>query len=233
MAKPKKTEADHIEEARAALLEAILPHVSFDGWTKPAFDLAVSDSGVDAGLAHQAAPRGAFDLAIAFHRKGDAQMVEALGKADMSELRFRDKVALAVKLRLQAAEADKEAVRRGVTLFSLPINAAEGSRLIWGTSDAIWTALGDTSRDLNWYTKRATLSGVYSSTVLYWLGDMSENHEETWGFLDRRIENVMQFEQFKAKFRDSPLGRGIEAFASKIKAPDPNWKETMPGYRKP
>lgn len=232
MAKPKKTEADHIEEARAALLTAILPHVSFDGWTKPAFDLALNDSGVDVGLSHQAAPRGAYDLAIAFHRQGDAQMVEALGAAETSGLRFRDKVTLAVKLRLKTAEAEKEAVRRGVTLFSLPMNAAEGSRLIWGTADAIWNALGDTSRDLNWYTKRATLSGVYSSTVLYWLGDASEDHEDTWGFLDRRIENVMQFEQVKAKFRDSPLGRGIEAFADRVKAPDPKWKETMPGYRK-
>ena len=77
--------------------------------------------------------------------------------------------------------------------------------MIWGTADAIWQALGDTSDDVNWYTKRATLSAVYGATVLYWLGDESEGHAATWEFLDRRIENVMQFEMFKAKVRDNPV----------------------------
>jgi ubiquinone biosynthesis protein COQ9 len=53
------------------------------------------------------------------------------------------------------------------------MHAADGAKAIWGTADRIWTALGDTSDDLNWYTKRATLSAVYGSTVLYWLGDDS------------------------------------------------------------
>ena len=90
-------------------------------------------------------------------------------------------------------------------LFALPINAGEGAKAIWGTCDAIWTALGDTSDDVNWYTKRATLSGVYSSTVLFWLGDDSPDHQATWEFLDRRIENVMQFEKLKASVQKIPL----------------------------
>ncbi|MGL4279545.1 MAG: COQ9 family protein, partial [Albidovulum sp.] len=95
--------------------------------------------------------------------------------------------------------------------FAMPAQAATGAALIWGTADAIWTALGDTSRDINWYSKRATLSAVYSATVLYWLGDESEGHQATWEFLDRRIEGVMRFEKFKAGLRDN-------AFLSKVMA---------------
>ncbi len=102
-------------------------------------------------------------------------------------------------------------MRRGTTLFALPQHAADGARAIWGTADAIWTALGDTSRDLNWYTKRATLSGVYASTVLYWLGDDSTGHQATWEFLDRRIDDVMQIEKAKAAFRENPLGKALLA----------------------
>ncbi len=210
------------EAAAARLLEAALNHVAFDGWSETTYRAAIADSGVDAGLARALFPRGGVDLAIAYHRQGDQAMREALAARDLSSLRFRERVALAVRLRIEAVE-DREAVRRGTTLFALPQHAAEGAGLIWGTADAIWTALGDTSEDLNWYTKRATLSGVYSATVLFWLGDDSPGHQATWEFLDRRIEDVMRFEKLKAQMRDNPLSRAVMSgplrFLDRIRKP--------------
>lgn len=217
------------EEIKGRLVESALPHVAFDGWGEATFDAAIGDSGIDPTVARAICPRGAADLAVAFHRQGDAQMVKALTEADLKDMRFRDRVIYAVKLRLQLCE-DKEVVRRGSTLFALPQYVGTGSQLIWGTADAIWNALGDTSDDINWYSKRATLSAVYGSTVLYWLGDDSEGHEATWAFLERRIDNVMQFEKAKAAFNKSPFGKvlagPLEAL-TKIKAPHP--AADMPG----
>jgi len=211
------------------LLDAALPHVAFDGWSPATFNAAVADTGVDVAVAKAACPRGAVDLAIAYHERGDAAMVAALAEADLSDMRFRDKVAHAIRLRLQVID-DKEAVRRGTTLFALPHMAGDGAKLIWGTADAIWTALGDTSRDVNWYTKRMTLSGVYSSVVLYWLGDDSLDMQATDAFIDRRIDNVMQFEKLKAQAKASPflkpltgpLGRMMAAVKAPEAAADPN-----------
>ena len=217
------------EEIKGRLVESALPHVAFDGWSEATFNAAISDSGVDPIVAKAICPRGAADLAVAFHQQGDAEMVKALAEADLTDMRFRDKVIHAVKLRLQLCE-DKEVVRRGSTLFALPQYVSTGSQLIWGTADAIWTALGDTSDDINWYSKRATLSAVYGSTVLYWLGDDSEGHEATWAFLERRIENVMQFEKAKAAFNKSPFGKvlaGPIESLSKVKAP--SQAADMPG----
>lgn len=190
------------DSPRARLLDAALPHVAFDGWSEAAFRAAAADIGMDLALARAYAPRGALDLAADYHRNGDRQMAAALNKAPQEGLRFRDKVALAVRLRLEGA--DREIVRRGAALCALPQNAATGATLVWGTADAIWTALGDRSDDINWYSKRATLSAVYSATVFYWLGDDSEGHQATWEFLDRRIKDVMQFEKFKARLRENP-----------------------------
>ncbi|MEO1790311.1 MAG: COQ9 family protein, partial [Pseudomonadota bacterium] len=158
------------------------------------------------------------DLAVAFHRMGDLEMVERLHAEDLSEMRFREKVTRAVQLRLEVIE-DREAVRRGATLFALPQNALAGAQAMWGTADAIWTALGDTSDDLNWYTKRATLSGVLSTTVLYWLGDDSMGQSDTRAFLDRRIEEVMQIETVKARVNAIP---GMKALMA-----GPNWVASM------
>lgn len=204
-----------------SLLEAALVHVPFDGWSEACFRAAAQDAGVDLPLARVICPRGAVDLAVAYHRRGDAEMRLRLAQQDVSGLRFRERVALAVRLRLEAA--DRELVRRGASLFALPQNAGTGSGLIWGTADAIWTALGDTSDDLNWYSKRATLAAVYSATVLYWLGDTTEDGAATWDFLDRRIENVMQVEKVKAQVRENRLLRTVFAgplwLAGRVKAP--------------
>jgi ubiquinone biosynthesis protein COQ9 len=80
----------------------------------------------------------------------------------------------------------------------------------------IWTTLGDPSDDVNWYTKRAILSGVYSATLLYWLGDDSDGHRATWEFLARRIDNVMGFEKLKAQVLANPLAKRFAAGPGRV-----------------
>ncbi|MBE3640561.1 COQ9 family protein [Mangrovicoccus sp. HB182678] len=219
-------------DVKTRLLEAILPHVAFDGWSDPAFRAAAADSGIGTELARAVCPRGAVDLALAFHAAGDAEMVRRLKADDLSAMRFRDRIAHAVRLRLELVE-DKEAVRRGATLFALPNHAPDGARALWATVDRIWTALGDGSDDINWYTKRATLTGVYSTTLLYWLGDDSAGHQRTWRFLDRRIDEVMQIEAVKKKVNDNallrPLLAGPKWALGLVKAPNRAAGPAMPG----
>jgi ubiquinone biosynthesis protein COQ9 len=192
-------------DASARVLAAALAHVPFDGWSATTLRAAAADAGVPLALARAVFPRGGVDLAMAYHRRGDAAMVARLGAEDLGALRFRDRIARAVRIRLELS--DRELVRRGTTLFALPLHAVDGARALWGTADAIWTALGDTTRDFSWMTKRATLAGVQGATVLFWLGDDSPENHATWDFLDRRIDNVMQIEKAKASLRDNPLAK--------------------------
>ncbi|MEM0950469.1 MAG: COQ9 family protein [Pseudomonadota bacterium] len=210
------------QNLKSTLLEAAKPHVPFDGWTEVTFRAAQADAKISAGLAKAACPRGALDLAVAFHEQGDAAMEARLNAEDLNHLRYSEKIATAVRFRIEAIE-DRELARRATTLFALPQNAGDGARLIWGTSDRIWTALGDTSQDVNWYTKRSILSGVYGSTLLYWLGDDTPGFEATWAFVDRRINDVMAFEKFKSKIRSngvmSRMLQGPMSLLDRIRAP--------------
>jgi ubiquinone biosynthesis protein COQ9 len=220
------------ETAKTDLLQAAMAHVPFDGWSEATFQAAIRDTGLAPSAARAICPRGAVDLAVAFHKAGDQAMLARLKSADLGGMKFRDKVAFAVRQRLEAVD-DKEVVRRGATLFALPNHAADAAKLVWGTADAIWNALGDTSDDINWYTKRATLSAVYSATVLFWLGDDSPGHAATWAFLDRRIADVMRIEEIKARARKSPtLGRlmaGPDWLMRRIKAPARMPRMDLPG----
>ena len=215
------------------LMLTALPNVAFDGWSNSTFVAACREADISERKARLFCPRGALDLAIAFHKWGDDQFETAFTKKKISELKVREKIRKAVELRIKLA-SDKEAVRRGVVLFALPIHAFEGSRLIWDTSDLIWELVGDDSEDYNWYSKRAILSAVYASTVLYWLGDNSEGSEETWHFLDRRIDDVMKFETAKVQLKTNKFTKEFNGLAEKflktIKRPSRNIDPNLPGY---
>jgi len=216
-------EQDRVADARRRLIDAALPHVTFDGWSRRTLDAATADSGVDPSLARLAFPRGGIDMALAFHRLKDDEMSRELSDADLDAMRIRDRVTFCVRRRIELVSDEREAVRRGAALFALPHHAPEGARAIWETANIIWTLCGDVSTDYNWYTKRAILSGVYTSTVLYWLGDEEPGAPATWAFLDRRIEDVMRFEKGKAAIRDNQFAKAAlaipGAFASLLKAP--------------
>lgn len=57
-------------------------------------------------------------------------------------------------------------------------------------SDEIWFLSGDKEVDASWYTKRATLSMVYSTTELFMTNDRSPDFAETNQFLQRRLNEV-------------------------------------------
>jgi ubiquinone biosynthesis protein COQ9 len=234
MSKARKSEHDHLTEARERLLDAALPHVVFDGWSKESLDAAIAETGIDPGLARLAFPRGGIDMVVAFHRRADRRLAEELARADLSAMRMRERIAHCVRRRIELVAEHREAVRRGAALLALPLYAPEGARLVWETADTIWKACGDTATDYNWYTKRMSLGAVYSATTLYWLGDASPNFANSWAFLDRRIDDVMQIEKVKAQFEENPFLRaatwGPRQLLSLIRAPGaPCAPEPPPG----
>ena len=186
---------------RARILEVFPAHAARQGWTEAAFKAAAEEAGLTEGEAALACPKGAFDLFDAFAARADAAMLEALADLDLPAMRIRDKVRAAVQLRLQAQAPYKQAARAMTRALARPTRAPEAARLLWRTADRIWRALGDTSTDENFYSKRAILSGVLASTYARWFSDDSEDSQATWAFLDDRIENVMQFEKFKARLK--------------------------------
>ena len=184
---------------RAALLDAVLAHAGFDGWSQGAFDAGARDAGIPADRALNAFPGGMAELLALHHDTEDRRMLEAMERAKVSEMRVRDRIAFAVKARLQNNMGRREAIKSACSFLAMPHNAPLALRLLYRTVDAMWYAAGDTATDFNFYTKRALLAGVYSTTVLYWLNDRSTGCADTWAFLERRIDEVMQVPKLLSK----------------------------------
>ena len=204
MAPRKKTVDD--SALKAKVLGAALPHVVFDGFSDTVLARAAKEAGVVKDRLAQLFPDGPLSLVEAFSNSADAAMEQSLAAMDLKAMKIRARIAAAVMARIEAVRPHKEAARRAAAFLTLPPHAALGARLVWRTVDAMWRAVGDTSTDFNFYTKRAILGGVYSATLLRWFNDTSEDERETRAFLDARIENVMQFEKFKGQAKEA-LGR--------------------------
>jgi ubiquinone biosynthesis protein COQ9 len=179
------------EALRDRLIEAMLAHVPFDGWTVQALRRGAGDAGVSHAEAENAFPEGAADLVRHFVDRADRRMLEALAERNLAALKTRERIATAIRLRLEELGPHREAVRRAVAFLALPPYYGLALRLLYRTVDAIWYAAGDTATDYNFYTKRALLAGVYSATLMYWIEDRSADAAETWAFLDRRLQDVM------------------------------------------
>ncbi len=205
----KQSESEQLQAdpnlLRDAILDAAMPHVPFDGWGKEAAIEGAKDIGLDPSAALRAVPRGAGDM-IAWHlRRADRLMAEALVEKDLPSMRIRDRITTAVRLRLEQNAPNKDAIRKAMAFLALPQNAPMAAQALYRTVDEMWFAAGDTATDWNFYSKRAILAGVYSSTVLFWLNDKSEDHEATWAFLDRRIADAMRVPKVTGKL-SSVLG---------------------------
>lgn len=191
------------EEWRDDLVVATMTHVAFDGWTDLAITRGAQDLDLPKGYERLVFPAGRIDAISHMMRRADRLMLEELKRRGVEKMRIRERISQAIWIRLEQAAPYREAVRAALVVLSMPHHASLAARSLWKTADCIWRAAGDTATDYNHYTKRATLSAVYSSTLLCWLGDESDDFTETAAFLDRRIDNVMQFEKLKAGMRKS------------------------------
>ncbi len=196
-----------IIKTRDEILIATLPHVDFDGWTLNALKAGVKDCGYGEDMVLRAFPGSLRDLACHWADYADRKMVEELERRGLDDMRIRDKIATCVRVRLELLIPYREALRRVVSFTALPTNTDIATKCTYNTVSLMWYAVGDTSADFNFYTKRAMLMPVYTTTLLCWLQDESDNFEDTWAFLDRRIENVMQFQKFKGQWINNWQGK--------------------------
>ena len=203
-----KADAPRVEKTddaalKAAILAAALKDAAFDGFTDKVLEKAGGTAGADKTAMARLFPGGPLSLIEYYSVSVDAEMEKRLAGQDLAAMKIRARITTAIQTRLEILKPDKEAARRAGSLLALPVHASLGAKLLYQSVDAMWRAVGDTSTDFNFYTKRGILAGVYGSVLVRWFNDTSADEAPTNEFLAARIENVMQFEKFKAKAKEA------------------------------
>ena len=192
-----------LEQLRRRLALAVGENAVFDGWTRKAVDSAAAQLGVDPVQARLAFPKSQPAMIDCFIQEVDRALEASFTAERLGAMKIRERIRALVWRRLEIMGEAREAVRRGLAILAMPQNVPLALRISWRSADLLWRLAGDTSTDFNHYTKRMTLGAVYGSTLIAWLDDQSEGWADTAAFLDRRIDNVMSFEKWKAGWRGS------------------------------
>ena len=181
-------------EQKDRILEAAFMHAAFDGWNRKTLSNAAETAGVPASTARRLFPQGGESLLAWLDDWADRRMLAAAAGADLQRLPVRRRIAWLIRTRLELLEPHREAIRRAALARLFPAQVAGTGQAVWRTAEQMWTAagIGAAGDGASWYTRRATLAGVLTATFLYWIEDKSEDGSATWGFLDRRIEDVMR-----------------------------------------
>lgn len=208
-----------LEKLRRQLALTVGENAVFDGWTRKAVDSAASQLGLDPAMAHLAMPKDAPGLITIYIEEVDRGLEAWFTPERLQTMKMRERIRTLVWRRLEIMEPAREAVRRALAVLAMPANLPLALRISWRTADVMWRIAGDTSSDFNHYTKRMTLAAVYGSTLLVWLDDQTDGWSETSAFLDRRIDNVMRFEKFKADWRGSSEHLSLSRFVGRLRYP--------------
>ena len=140
---------DHIPNH---VIEAILDHIPFDGWSSASLDMAAADCGLSEVEMRSIFPAGIVDAIAAYGAYADRNMITAFhgqDEADIAVMPVHMKIRSLILIRLEQAAPYKEVVRRTLAVLARPQHAKLASQLLYETVDEMWRAAGDTSTDYN------------------------------------------------------------------------------------
>jgi ubiquinone biosynthesis protein COQ9 len=209
-----------LDEIRDRLAMTLPQNAAFDGWGAEALRMSAETLDIDPDVARLAFPGGAIEMIDAWFATIDRDMLLSLSPETLLAMKIRERIVALIEARLALIAPDREALKRALSVLAQPQNLLHAAKLNWRAADRMWRAAGDTSTDLNHYSKRTILGGVYAATCLVFVDDESDDHAETRAFLARRIENIMQFEKVKAQFsRAAPERLSLARFLGRLRYP--------------
>ena len=197
-------------QLRMDLIRAMLTHVPFDGWTWEAME----QGAVDINFEKTKTPsfrikifkdlfkNGPIDFIDIFSDIIDLEVKENYDLIELKPERVPEKIKKIIMLRLNLCQKYKESVRSSVSITAIPVNARASLKILYRTCNSIWRIAGDKSTDFSFYTRRISLAAVYTSTLLFWLNDNSNNNVETEFFLERRLKDISKISNLKKPLSD-------------------------------
>ena len=209
-------------EKQQAILRAMLVHVPFDGWGAAAMVAAAADLGMAEDEVLGLFPRGAVDAIDGFVAMSDDDMARDFAALASPPEGVTATIKTLVMIKLAGAEAHRQAVAEALKMLRRPHYAGLGMRVLYRTVDRMWRLAGDRSVDWNFYSKRAILAGVYSTTLAYWLARPCASHEDIEKFLTHRLREAMLVPKMTAPARKA-MGRGMRMVGRMFQRFQPPW----------
>ena len=141
------------------------------------------------------------------------ECIKVLGGSKRRYASIGDSIVVSIKEAIPNGKVKKGTVHRAVVVRTKQaIFRNDGSKVKFDNNAVVITdekgeplgtrIFGPVTRELRLknQTKIISLAAVYSSTLLFWLNDSSNDEENTEYFLDRRLNDISKISKFKKPF---------------------------------
>lgn len=192
-------DAAKIQATRTQILDAALAFVKTHGWSREAITRGAEVAGLP-GIVHGLFPNGAIELIQHFIATSNAALIAQLTAETQASPETvpspREFIMRAIRLRLEMIIPYKEHWPQAIALMTLPQNVQVSLAHMLTLVDDICYCAGDRSVSIDWYTRRVGVASIYKMTELHLLQDQSVDYAATWTFLERRMDEGLQIQEF-------------------------------------
>ena len=185
---------------RKKILKDIKALVIKDGWNDQLFLNYSKISKFSNEEINALFPAGYQTLIDMYLEEINLKMTKNSKKINLIRLRTHERVRELVKLRLNIMLKEKILVKKTFIHLLLPFNHRIAYKNLYRTVDQIWFLAGDNSTDFNFYSKRAILATIYTSTISHFINN--DDYEETINFLEKNLKKVSLIPKFKNKTKN-------------------------------
>lgn len=179
-------------DAEKTILAAAYKHVPEHGFSQRALGLGARDAGY-LDISASVLPEGTFSL-IRYHlvsqREALAARNEELFKREEDQHGIAARVEALTWERLMGNKEVLDRWQEALAVMAQPSYVPASLKELAALADEIWFLAGDKAVDPSWYSKRASLSMIYSTSELFMTNDRSPDFVETRQFLQRRLGEV-------------------------------------------
>ncbi|UAT42858.1 COQ9 family protein [Anaplasmataceae bacterium AB001_6] len=179
------------------VIKKFLEVIPIQGISDDAFEtLCIAEGRVDIFLYFE---RSVDKLLKYIEQTIDKEMINNFDSAECDKMHQKIISLLQSRLKIYAKMDNyREYLNESMQYYSLKIN----SKNAYLISDIIWNTIKDSSTDFNFYTKRIILGFVYFKVIKFFINDYSCDHEESFKYLEQKIQSVLKINSIKFKLKN-------------------------------
>jgi ubiquinone biosynthesis protein COQ9 len=177
------------------ILKDAMPFIIKNGWNDNLFKSIEGKSKNKTAQLQVLFPNGYMDLMQTYLNSLNDRMTKKSNKFDFFRLKIHLRIRKIFIIRLKLMLLEKKIVTKTFIHLILPYNYKFALKNLYNTVDQMWYLAGDNSTDFNFYSKRAILGSIYSSTIHHFINN--DDIDETIRFLDLQLKQVSKIPKIK------------------------------------
>tara|TARA_Y100000996_G_scaffold260585_1_gene205125 strand:+ start:137 stop:766 length:630 start_codon:yes stop_codon:yes gene_type:complete len=190
----------NIKKNRNDILNLAKKNLIPNGWNKNLVNLIAKEKKFSKSQIISLFPEGYKSILEFYISSTDEDMINQCKKLDLIRMKTSDRVCQIIKKRFEINQKEKKIIKKTLLYLTLPKNSKLAANSLYKTVDNIWYIAGDNSTDFNFYTKRAILSVIYTSTIFYWIF-RDKDLDQTEKFLKNQLSKLSKVPKIKEKIK--------------------------------